>query len=129
MKNLKPNVTKKDRALIKAEIKAEIKKRKLQKSDGLGPFEIEKIRKALRQEWQRCHARRIVILRCTAPDGFLYCEQCHKMTPKLKVDHINQVGSVDAGHIARLFCPSACLQGLCDSCHKIKTQLERKKVK
>jgi hypothetical protein len=120
-------ITKKDLAKVKAEIKLESKKRKLQKSDGLGPLEVEKIRKALRQVWHRSYARKIVVNRCTGEDGFPYCEQCKEMTPKLKIDHIAKVGLVDEGHISRLFCPSTGLQGLCDNCHKIKTKEERRK--
>ena len=50
---------------------------------------------------------------------------------KVSVDHINPVVSVSEGFIdfntfiARLFCDSANLQVICDSCHNTKTQTER----
>lgn len=101
-------------------------KNKLQKTDGLGPLEIKKIRSALRLVWHRSHARQLVVKRCTGDGGFLYCERCLDRTPSLKVDHIVQVGAVDAGHLLRLFCPSQELQGLCGPCHNAKTKAERK---
>lgn len=45
--------------------------------------------------------------------------------PKIKIDHIVEVGDVDAGFIARLFCPSSGLRALCNDCHNEKTKLER----
>ena len=118
-------MTKKERAKIKAEIRAEIKKKKLQKTDGLGPLEIKKIRTALRLVWHRSAARKVVVLRCTDADGFTFCEQCHKRTPALKVDHIEKLGDVDGGYIERLFVPSGKMQGLCKTCHDAKTKQER----
>jgi len=102
-----------------------VKKKKLTKTDGLGPYEIKRIRSAIRQVWSQCYARLLVIKRCTKEDGFSYCEICKKITPKLKVDHIEPVGDVRDGFITRLFCPSTRLQGLCNECHKIKTKNER----
>lgn len=108
-------------------------KKKIEKTDGLGPHEIKKIRSALRLVWHRSHSRRLVVLRCTGEDGFTYCEKCKKRTPQLKIDHIKNVGEVDEGFLKRLFIPSKHLQGLCHPCHKIKTKAERaarpKKVK
>lgn len=122
-------MTKKERAKIKAEIRAEIKKKKLQKMDGLGPYEIKKIREALRVVWQRSYARKLVVVRCTGKDGFPYCEKCGDRTPTLKVDHIENVGDVDGGFIKRLFIPSQFLQGLCKPCHDMKTNIERNQEK
>jgi hypothetical protein len=119
-------MTKKERAKIKAEIRQEIKNKKLQKMDGLGPYEVQKIRSALRLVWQRSHAWKIVTKRCTAPDGFKFCEKCHQPTPTLKIDHLKVCGDVmDGGYIARLFTPSKNLQGLCKPCHDFKTKGER----
>lgn len=119
-------ITLKERAKIKAEIRAEAKKKKLQKMDGLGPYEKKKIREALRQVWHRSQARKLVVLRCTGKDGFTYCEKCQERTPKLKIDHIRPIGEVDPGFIERLFIPSKKLQGLCPDCHKPKTNKENK---
>lgn len=101
------------------------KRKKLEKTDGLGPLEIKKIRTALRLVWHRSHARALVVKRCTGPDGFARCELCKKKTPQLKVDHIEKVGDVDGGFIRRLFIPSKRLQGLCKKCHNEKTKAER----
>ncbi len=98
---------------------------KLEKSDGLGPYEIKKIREALRQVWQRSRARAIVIKRCTGKDGFEYCEECLERTPGVKVDHTIQVGEVGDGFIQRLFCPSKGMRGLCRECHNEKTAAEK----
>lgn len=122
-------VTSKEKAAIKREIRAEQKKRKLQKTDGLGPLEKKKIRQALRLVWQRSHARKIVVERCTDAAGFTRCEGCVKRTPNLKIDHIENVGEVDAGFISRLFVPSNMMQGLCKTCHDAKTKRERDRDK
>lgn len=101
------------------------KKQKLQKTDGLGPLEIKRIRSAVRLVWHRSHARALVVKRCTGKDGFTYCEDCTKRTPKLRIDHIRAVGDVDEGFITRMFVSSKLLRGLCKECHDGKTKLER----
>lgn len=101
------------------------KRQKLVKTDGLGPYEIKRIRSAVRLVWQRSHARALVVKRCTDKDGFQRCEKCKKRTPSLKVDHIQNVGDVDNGFITRMFVPSSKLQGLCKYCHNEKTKFER----
>lgn len=101
------------------------KRQKKVKTDGLGSYEIGKIRSAIRLVWQRSRARKLCVLRCTGEDGFTYCEKCKSITPSLKVDHIHRVGDVDGGFIERLFCPSASLQGLCKMCHDLKTAMEK----
>lgn len=105
------------------------KKIKVVKTDGLGPYEIKKIRAAIRLVWHRSHARKLVVIRCTGKDGFARCEKCSKRTPSLKVDHIEKVGDVDEGFITRLFVSSKRLQGLCKKCHDVKTKLERSAAK
>ena len=75
--------------------------------------------------WHWGYPKKLVIARCTGKDGFLKCEKCKKRVPKVFVDHIVQVGDVDSGFIARLFCPSSGLQGLCAECHRLKTKEER----
>ena len=107
------------------------KKEKIKPTDGLGPYEIAKLRSALRQCWQRSKARKEAMKRCTRADGHLYCEMCNAMKPQkqFKIDHIVAVGLMDEGHIARLFCPSSGLMGLCDTCHKEKTKAERYRLK
>lgn len=104
-------------------------KKKLEKTDGLGPLEIKNIRNALRLVWSRCHSRNLVKKRCTGKDGFHYCESCEERTPNLKIDHIVQVGDIVDGGIRRLFVPSKQLQGLCKKCHDAKTKEERSRNK
>lgn len=101
--------------------------KKLAPTDGLGPLEIKKIRSAVRLVWHRCHARKLVVKRCTGLNGFLFCEKCFDQVPKIKIDHIKNVGDVDAGFITRMFVSSDKLQGLCTKCHNEKTRKERKK--
>lgn len=101
------------------------KRKKVVKTDGLGPCEIRKIRSAIRLVWQRSYARRLVVERCTSFDGFQYCEKCDIQTPGVKVDHLVNCGDVDGGFIARMFVPSTKLQGLCKKCHNEKTKWER----
>lgn len=107
------------------------KKIKLTATDGLGPYEIKKIRNALRQVWHRSKARRLCVERCIGADKFFYCEHkdCKKKTPQIKIDHIKKVGEVDGGFIERLFVPSNKLQGLCKPCHDAKTKKENADAK
>lgn len=106
-----------------------VKKQKPDKIDGFGSYEKQKVSNAIRQVWLRTsHARRLCVKRCTDQEGFAFCELCKVRTPKLKVDHIVAIGSVDkAGFLNKLFCPSNWLQGLCSPCHKIKTREDLKK--
>lgn len=123
-------ITKKERAKIKAELRAEVKAKKLKPTDGLGPKEVRAIRDALRLVWQRSHAWRLVKKRCLDKDGFPVCEKCNKRTPKIHVDHKRACGSpLDPGYLERLMVPSKQLQGLCGDCHSPKTQKERKAAK
>ena len=78
-------------------------KSKLQKTDGMGPLEIKKIRSALRLVWHRSYARALAIKRCIGEDGFSYCENCFKRAPAIKIDHVVQVGDLNAGFLKRLF--------------------------
>ena len=102
------------------------KRKKIEKTDGLGPHEIKKLREAIQVVWHRCHARALVVKRCTGKDGFTYCEKCKARTPKLKIDHIKARGlPTDGDYIARVFCPSKELMGMCKWCHDLKTKMER----
>lgn len=103
-------------------------RKKAEKVDGLGPREIARIRSAIREVWQRSSlARKLVVDRCLNFDasGFSTCEGCKAVCAKVLVDHITPVGEVDGGFIARLFCSSKQLQGLCKRCHDAKTKAER----
>jgi hypothetical protein len=104
-------------------------KKKIEKVDGLSPYDVKKIRSAIRQVWQRSHVRKLCVNRCIGVGGFSYCEQCKKRAPHIHIDHKVRVGDVDAGFIARLFCPSSGLQGLCKECHRVKTNAERRQAK
>lgn len=97
-----------------------------EKVDGLGPKDIARIRTALRQVWSWSYPRRLVVKRCLISDGFSKCEKCKQTCPKIYVDHIQNVGEVDAGYIERMWVPSTKLQGLCKRCHDAKTKWERK---
>ena len=102
-------------------------KKKNKPTDGLGAYEIAKIRSAVRLVWQRSHARKLAKKRCTNEEGFEVCEKCGAITPGVKIDHIEKVGDVDEGFLERMFVPSEKLQGLCHVCNKIKTKEERAK--
>lgn len=104
-------------------------RKKTEKTDGLGPHEIKKIRNALRAVWRYSHARTLVVKRCLGKGGYSHCEKCKKRAPKVFIDHIATCGAVDEGYIERLFCPSSALQGLCKMCHGIKTKEDNKKTK
>lgn len=97
--------------------------------DGLGPYEVAKIRSAVRQVWHRSLSRKNAVKRCTGEDGFTYCEVCKVRTPKIKIDHTIAVGDVNAGYIKRMFVNSKGLVGMCNECHKFKTKQERAEKK
>lgn len=108
------------------------KKAKIEKVDGLGPDDLKRIHKMVRQAWQWSHPWRLAKKRALHPDGFYRCEneKCPdkgKPVPNVAVDHINNVGEVGGpGYIQRLFVPSRMLQCLCKACHRQKTNSERK---
>lgn len=98
--------------------------------DGFGPKTRAKCHAACRQIWHRSPMRRECVKRCSRPGDFYQCEGCESTVPKIHIDHIEQVGPVDAyGYFDRLFCPSHRLQGLCPTCHKAKTKAERATAK
>ena len=60
------------------------------------------------------------------------CVHCTKWFPekKINVDHICPAGSLNCaqdlpGFVERLFCESDNLQVLCESCHDVKTKLDK----
>jgi 3-dehydroquinate dehydratase len=105
-------------------------KRLERKVDGMGPHLVSQIRSALRQVWQRSEARKLAVKRVTLEGGYFRCESktCKdKKYPKVYIDHIKNVGELDAGFLDRLFISSHGLQALCKGCHDAKTRAERKK--
>jgi 5-methylcytosine-specific restriction endonuclease McrA len=61
------------------------------------------------------------------------CNSCKLWFPEkqINVDHIKPAGSLNckedlAGFVERLFCELDNLQVLCESCHDVKTKLEKK---
>ena len=62
------------------------------------------------------------------------CNHCKKWFPekKINVDHINPAGSLNCAEdlgpfVERLFCEIDNLQVLCETCHDVKTKLEKTK--
>lgn len=62
------------------------------------------------------------------------CNECKGWFPekKINVDHIKPAGSLNCAtdlgpFVERLFCEQENLQVLCESCHNVKTQLEKTK--
>lgn len=103
------------------------KKEKPPKVDGLGPDDLKKIHKAVRQVWMWSYPRRQAVARAMDAKGFPKCERCGKRSPKVSIDHIDPVGEIGGpDYIARMWCPSDRLQGLCKACHAPKTKREGK---
>lgn len=107
------------------------KKRKIEAVDGFGPKERQMVHKAVRQVWSWSRAWRLTKARCMGPDGFPRCENKNcpnkgRPVPKVFIDHVNPVGEVGGpNYIKRMFIPSKELQGLCKTCHDLKTKLEK----
>lgn len=112
---------------LKMAKKTKLKKTKPEKVDGLSPENIKMIRIAIRQVWSWSHPRKLCLARAVGKDGFSRCEECKQRVPKVYADHIINVGDVDGGFIARLFCPSSGLQALCKKCHDAKTKAEKQR--
>jgi len=132
MGNLKMvSVSAKELRKLQARVKAEeAKKAKkaARKIDGLGPHLTQRIRSALRDVWHQSQARKICVDRVALPNGYSRCESksCKgKRFPKVYIDHVVNVGDLDAGFITRMFVPSKGLQALCKNCHDAKTKAER----
>lgn len=60
------------------------------------------------------------------------CNECKQWFPEklINVDHIIPAGSLNTGtdlpgFVERLFCESIHLQVLCETCHNVKTQLDK----
>lgn len=98
---------------------------------------------ALRNAWRRYPAKWVVMKEASVgkktnkktgrlAEHYL-CKKCKKDFPAKEVscDHISPVVSSEGfsswdEFIARLFCEQENLQVLCNECHKVKTNLERK---
>lgn len=103
-----------------------MKKKKLEKFDGLNPDDFRKIKIALRKVWSWSYSRKLVEKRCLLKNGFSKCEKCRKVCAKVFVDHIKNIGAPDVHLISKMFVPSNQMQGLCKKCHDAKTKEERK---
>jgi hypothetical protein len=117
-------------------MKKRVKKEKPKPVDGLSPKDLQRVRTAMRQVWSWSTPCRVVRARSMHGDGFPRCEGkgCQhkgKAVPKIFVDHIKPVGSLDTpdNPIFRMFIPSSKLQALCKQCHDKKTKEENKKRK
>lgn len=105
------------------------KKKAVENVDGLGPKDIKRLVTAIRRVWGWNYARRICLERAIGKDGFPVCEKCKTKVPKVYPDHISPVGSFQVEtYIKRMFVSSKQLQALCNTCHRVKTNRERKKV-
>ena len=106
------------------------KKEKAKPIDGLGSVELQKLRNAVRQIWQRSKAWKIVKARCLDEEGYPKCEQCHLRVPKIFVDHIVPIGDMlEPGFFERLMVPSTELRGICKECHAPKTKRDNEKTR
>jgi 5-methylcytosine-specific restriction endonuclease McrA len=100
--------------------------------DGLGPEDLKRIHKAVRQVWSWSYPRRLAKKRALHEDGFYRCElpSCPdkgKPQPNISVDHINPIGEVGGTeYVKKMWCPSDQLQCLCKKCHAKKTREEKK---
>lgn len=102
------------------------------------------IRSALRRAWSKYPVRFQVLQEVRKPyEGddkrtkWVYpCADCKQWfkTKEVEVDHIESAGSLKsyedlAGFCKRLFCEKDNLRVLCKSCHKKRTQEERKNAR
>lgn len=107
-------------------MKKKLKKLIEPKIDGLGPDDLKKIHRAVRQVWSWSQPHRLAKKRTLGKDGFHRCELCKRKVPKVFVDHkiaVGKIGGTD--YIPRMWCSSAELQVICKKCHDAKTANER----
>lgn len=105
------------------------RKKKVEKVDGFGPYEKNRVRQAVRKVWHQSRARALVVKRCRDDEGYFVCEICLSRAPHGSIDHIEPVGEVDDEFLKRMFVSSDFLQGLCKKCHREKTNRQRKQKK
>lgn len=106
--------------------KKKAKKAKPIKFDGLNPSDEKNLVRAIRQVWSWSYSRRLVVNRCLLPGGFSKCEKCGNTCAKVYVDHIEPVGGFSLDLIKRTFLTSKEYQGLCNECHREKTNAENR---
>jgi 5-methylcytosine-specific restriction endonuclease McrA len=97
--------------------------------DGLSPKDMAKVRSAIRRVWSFSYPRRLCVNRSKLPDHYFRCELCKLKVPKVTIDHIIPLGSIDGDFLERLFCPSIGLQALCHPCHKAKTKIDNENTR
>ena len=102
-------------------------KKVVEKIDGLGPKDAQRLVTAIRKVWSWNYARKVCIARATDKNGFGKCEGCKSKVPKLYADHVDPVGAFDPRtFIERMFISSNAMQALCKRCHDRKTRAEAK---
>lgn len=101
----------------------------LAKLDKISEKDLKRIRTALRNVWRYSFSRRLCELKADIGEGYSRCQLCGFIVPKVYVDHIEPVGTIDARIIERLFVPSTKMQALCKKCHGEKTKRDNKKIK
>lgn len=113
------------------------------------PKERNLLKGAIRRVFSRSDIRRYIINKTLLPNhtdttrprvkNWCKCELCHLPTPKsyMQVDHIQPVIPIGVNLenitwdelVDRIWCDTKNLQGLCEACHDIKTERERKERK
>lgn len=67
--------------------------------------------------------------------GWFSCQTCGRETEKIQIDHMEPIGKQPQDFkqfgdwLTKLFCGTENLEGICTDCHKIKTKLDRKRLK
>ena len=73
--------------------------------------------------------------RIVGKSGWFNCQTCGRETEKIQIDHIEAIGKQPqdlkqfGDWLLKLFCGTENLEGICTDCHKVKTKLDRKKIK
>jgi 5-methylcytosine-specific restriction endonuclease McrA len=112
-----------------------VAKKTKERIDGLSSENLKRVHIAVRKVWQWSHSWRLAKKRALHADGFYRCEnpkceQAGQPAPKVVVDHIKPVGQVGGpDYIKKMFVPSSELMCLCNKCHRLKTNEERKREK
>lgn len=98
--------------------------------------DIAKLVSHARNVWRQSENYQAVKKSCKVPgrSGWFKCALVGEIVEVIKIDHIKAIGRQpdtmeEFGQwLPKLFCHRTNLQGLCSSCHKIKTSEDRRRM-
>ena len=99
--------------------------------------DIAKLISDARNRWRQSQPYQEAKKKCKIVEltGWFRCANCANSVEVIRIDHIEPIGKQPFNYdgfgtwLNKLFCAVTNLQGLCNSCHRIKTKEERKNAR